>query len=124
LARRRKVDLADLVDEPWILPPPDSLNHRLVAEAFRARGLRMPKVVLVSYSVHLRHSLLPTDRYVTAYARSNVGSAGQFPGLAILPVRLPAHDWPVAIITLRNRTLNPAVLRFIDCARQVVKTFE
>jgi len=32
-ARRRKLDLADLVDAPWILPPPDGLTHRFVAEA-------------------------------------------------------------------------------------------
>ena len=43
---RRRVDLAELSDEPWILPPPDSLNYMTVAEAFRARGLGMPKVIL------------------------------------------------------------------------------
>ena len=37
-ARRRKVDLADLVDEPWILAAPESWNYRIIAEAFRARG--------------------------------------------------------------------------------------
>jgi len=42
-ARRRKVDLADLVDEPWILMPSDSWNTKMVADAFRARGLAPPK---------------------------------------------------------------------------------
>ena len=58
LVGRRKVDLAELARDPWILPPPNSLNHQVVAEAFRLRELPMPKVILVSYSVHLRHTLL------------------------------------------------------------------
>ncbi len=123
LARRRKLDLADLVNEPWILPPPESLNYRVVAQAFHARGLALPRIVLESYSVHLRHILLPTDRFVTAYAATNVSFTGQSPALRILPVELPAHDWPVAIITLKDRTLSPAAQRFIECTRQVASSF-
>jgi len=37
-ARRRKIDLAQLVDEPWILSGPPSWNHRIVMEAFTARA--------------------------------------------------------------------------------------
>ena len=56
-ARRRKVDLADLVDEPWILSPPGTLAHARVAEAFKARGLECPKAGLVTYSMDLRAKL-------------------------------------------------------------------
>ncbi len=53
--RRRKIDLAELVDEPWILPEgPDSWNYRVVEEAFRTRGLRVPKISVMTLSVHLR----------------------------------------------------------------------
>jgi|SRR5579871_938291 len=120
LARRRKVELAELVGEPWILPPPNSLNYSVVAEAFQAKGLAMPKVILVSYSVHLRTLLLPTDRYVTAFASTNLSFAKNS-NLKILPVTLPARSWPIAIITLKNRSLSPAVQRFIECVRQVAK---
>jgi len=50
-ARRRKIDLAELIDEPWILPSPDTWNYVSLAEAFRARGLCMPKANLVSFSL-------------------------------------------------------------------------
>ena len=37
--RRRRLELADVIDEPWILPPHDSPIGSLVAEAFAASGL-------------------------------------------------------------------------------------
>jgi hypothetical protein len=40
----------------------------------------------------------------------------------VLPVDLPARPWPVAIVTLKNRTLSPVVERFIACAREVTKS--
>src|ERR1700719_2991007 len=43
--------------------------------------------------------------------------------LKALPVDLPVRPWPVAIVTLKNRTLNPVVERFIECARDVSKSF-
>jgi DNA-binding transcriptional LysR family regulator len=122
LARRRRVTLAELAKEPWILPPPDSLNHKVVAEAFRSCGLAMPKVILVSYSVHLRHRLLTTERFVTAYASTNLHPNGEQLPLKVLPVQLPKRPWPVAIITLKNRTPSPAVERFIDHARVFSKS--
>src|SRR6516162_422435 len=52
--RRRRIDLAELVDEPWMLPEgPDSWNYRVVAEAFRTRGLRVPKISVMTLSIHL-----------------------------------------------------------------------
>src|SRR5262245_18495271 len=38
-SRRRRVELSDLQDEPWILPPPESSIGQYVIEAFRSRGL-------------------------------------------------------------------------------------
>jgi DNA-binding transcriptional LysR family regulator len=121
-ARRRKIDLAELVDEPWILPPTDSWNYTNVAEAFRTRGLPLPKVRLVTFSVHLRSSLLATGRFLTAFPSSVLSlDPNQFP-LKVLPVDLPARPWPVVIVTLKNRTLNPVAQLFIDHLRAFTKT--
>jgi DNA-binding transcriptional LysR family regulator len=54
LAHRRKVELADLVDAPWILAEPDTWNYVHLAEAFAARGLGVPKMILATLSTHLR----------------------------------------------------------------------
>ena len=121
-AGRRKIDLAELVDEPWILMPSDSWNYRTVAEAFRARGLPMPPISLMTFSVHLRVNLLASGRYLTAFPRSVLRiNADRFP-IKILPLDLPAQPWPVAVVTLKNRTLSPVVKLFIDHLRAFVNS--
>jgi DNA-binding transcriptional LysR family regulator len=120
--RHRKVDLAELVGERWILSPPGTLVHARVAEAFKARGLEGPKASLVTYSMDLRARLPAHGRFVTAIPKSLLRVHGDRHALKILPVELPARPWPVTILTLKSRTLSPVVERFITCAREVTKT--
>jgi len=66
--------------------------------------------------------LLATGRFITAFPRSVLGVNADRLGLKILPVDLPVRPWPVEIISLKNRTLNPAAQRFIDQVRAFGKT--
>jgi DNA-binding transcriptional LysR family regulator len=116
LARRRKIDLADLAGAPWLLPA-DTWSYALLAEAFRERKLEAPKVRLVTMSVQIRADLLADGECVTLFPTS----VANHYGLRVLPVGLPVRPWPVAIITLKDRTLSPVVERFIECARDVAK---
>jgi LysR family pca operon transcriptional activator len=65
-ARRRKIALADVVDEPWVLPPPDSPVGSYIAEAFRVAGLEPPSACVRSFSIPLHQRLLATGRFLTA----------------------------------------------------------
>jgi len=118
-ARRRRIDLAELVNEPWILAPPETWNYEGVAQAFRARGLAVPKINFVSFSVHLVAYFLAHGNFVSAHPSSWV----RLNGLKVLPVDMPIRPWPVAIATLKHRTLSPVAKRFIECAREVAKSF-
>jgi DNA-binding transcriptional LysR family regulator len=120
-ARRRRIDLADLAGEPWLLTSSDNWNYVMIAGAFRARGLEMPSVVLKTLSIHLRTNLLASGRFITAMPRSVLRSYAKPLALKILPVELPAKSWPVAIVTLKHRALSPVVTRFIDCTREFVR---
>src|SRR6202008_4088174 len=51
LARRRKVKLADLVDEPWVFPAADSVVKHIAAEMFQSAGLEMPRRGIVYASM-------------------------------------------------------------------------
>ena len=46
---------------------------------------------------------------------------GAASSVILLPVDLPIRSWPVAIVTLKGRTINPVVWTFIDCLRDVSK---
>src|SRR5262245_32019426 len=120
--RRRKVDLAELVDQPWILSPPKSWSYERVAEVFKERGLGMPTATLLTYSMDLRAKLLGSGRFLTVLPKSVLGHGGEGLGLKMVPVAMPTRPWPVSIFALKSRTISPTVERFIDCAREVTKS--
>src|SRR6185436_18150085 len=65
-ANRRRIDLAELAEEFWLLPRTDSWNYICIADAFRDRGLPEPKIALWSNDATLRTHLLAKGRHVTA----------------------------------------------------------
>src|SRR5262249_41209091 len=121
---RRRIDLADLVDERWILTDPGIWNDLLVAEAFRARGLNLPNISMRTLSVHMRTNLLATGDFITTLPRSVLRLYAERFALTPLPVDFPVRPWPVSIITLKNRSLSPIVERFIACAEEVAKQMD
>jgi DNA-binding transcriptional LysR family regulator len=120
-ARRPKVALAELVNDTWLLPPHGSASHAVVAQAFKAQGLRMPAAVMLTHSMDLRAKLSSRGRFVTAVPQSVLRHGDDRGALQQLPVDVSLPLWPVAILTLKNRSLSPVVGRFIDCAREVAK---
>jgi DNA-binding transcriptional LysR family regulator len=120
--RRRKLALADLADEAWILPPPDTFPGSRAADVFRASGLDMPRAPLTTLSIHLCCRLVASSRFLTLLPSSILHFGGHDLSLKMLPVKLPPRPpAPVAIVTLKNRTLSPVAELFIDCVRSVLK---
>lgn len=121
-ARRRRVELADLVDEAWVLPPPDTVPGMLAIELFRAMGLRCPPPKTITFSIHLTCSLLATGAFLALLPESLLRFSGKRLSLAVLSVKLPPQQSAVGVISVKNRTLSPLAERFIGCARQMAKT--
>jgi DNA-binding transcriptional LysR family regulator len=122
-AQRRKIDLAELENEPWILPP-GSWNNLVVEEAFRAIGLNMPKIRVETFSVALRNQLLTGGRFIAALPSSMLLVKTRSPSLKVLPIGLPNKPWPVAIVTLKHRTLGPVAELFVNEARDVASSLK
>jgi DNA-binding transcriptional LysR family regulator len=116
-ARRGKIDITELADEPWLIPPPGSWSWSFIAEAFAARGLGMPKIKVTTYSVPLLRSLPSSGKLITVEGGLTLHFAGKQMGIRSLPMDLPIWPWPVAIVMLKNRTVSPAVHLFTEHVR-------
>ena len=120
-ARLRKLKLADLAGERWILPPADTMQGSLVPRAFRDGGSEMPRAPLTTLSIHLCCRLVASGQFVTMLPASVLGFGNKNQFLKILPIKLPLHQRPVAIVTLKNRTRSPAARLFIECVHRTAE---
>ncbi len=98
--RRRKIALAELINEPWTLAPSE----------------------MVSPTPEVRLSLLATGRFLSIFPTSSLIFPTRRPELRVLPVELSMARVPNGIITLKNRALSPVAKLFIDHARDVART--
>jgi len=119
-ARRRKIKIAELLNEPWILPPPGSVPASIVSDAFRAAALKIPRATLSTLSLQVSTSLLAAGRFLTLLPESMVRHAAKYMPIAVLPVDLPTPVRPVAIVTMKGRSLSPAAKLFMEAVREEI----
>ena len=67
LVRRRRIKLAELIDEPWTLPPAENALGVVAREAFRVAGLPYPFTTLITAAPDMRISLLATGRFLSMF---------------------------------------------------------
>jgi DNA-binding transcriptional LysR family regulator len=118
-ASRRKVELAELADEPWCLA--SSAIGSLMADAFRASGVKMPRVAVTTTTAHLLFQLLESGRFLGHFGDGLLHFYEHRFSLKKLPIELPIAPFAVAIMTLKNRTIGPVAQLFIDTAREVAE---
>lgn len=121
-ASRRSVKLAELVDEPWIIPP-SLIVSAILKEAFEKQGLMVPAAKVVTSFILMRNHLLATGRFLTVLPQSALRYNAKQWSLRALPIKLRATPQPIAIVNLKNRTLSPAVRLFIDHLRTATKAY-
>jgi DNA-binding transcriptional LysR family regulator len=122
LTRRRKLTLAELIDEPWALPPSGSFFSSLIDDVFRANGHQPPRSTVATLSEYMRNDLLATGRFLTVLPGFMLKMRGKQSQLKALPVALPNARMPIGIITLKNRTLTPLAQVFIEALRTTAKS--
>lgn len=120
--RRRNLTLASLINESWVLPPPDTQAGFVTGQAFEANGLAAPRAGVVTLSTHLRCSLIGSGHFIGMLPASVLRFNARRFLLKALPVEFRMELNPIAVVTLMNRTLNPLVQRFIDSTRAAVQS--
>jgi DNA-binding transcriptional LysR family regulator len=120
-ASRRKIKLAELVNEPWTWPPRGTITDSLVGDAFRASGLAPPRASVHTHATSVRIGLAAAGRFVAVVPASLLRFSARHTSIKVLPVELPTTLRQIGVLTLKNRTLSPLAQLFVECARQVAK---
>jgi len=102
--------------------PKDSLIARHYAQALEASGLISAPESVTSFSVHVRTQLLASGRFLTLMYGSTLRHYAKPWSLKALPIDLASPAVPIAVFTVRNRTLSPVVRLFIEQSRVASKS--
>lgn len=120
--RRSRVELAELINGPWVMPSLEGVSGQLVADVFSACGLEVPRSNVVTASFQLNYRLLEDGPFLSMLPASVVTALMKNAALRIVPVALPDQSSPIGIIKLKNRRLSPVAEIFIEEARAVAKS--
>ncbi|HEY4405293.1 MAG TPA: LysR family transcriptional regulator [Xanthobacteraceae bacterium] len=121
LLRRKPISLADLMNEPWIHSPPDSLLGRSVKAIFGRNKLMVPPAAVTTNSMYMRLNLLATGRFLSILPVTMLRHPSNRAWLRALPVDL-RDSGSAACITLKKRRPAGAVKLFVEESRAVCKT--
>lgn len=122
LASRKRLRMADLMGESWILSPYELAAGSPFQEACSAAGLALPEPAVISNSLHLRNALLGTGRFITLVPGSTLHFGPEADLLKPLAVALPRWERPAAIFTVKERMLSPAARMFVEKAHELAAT--
>jgi DNA-binding transcriptional LysR family regulator len=120
-SRRRKIELSELIDEPWAIPSPSAVVGSLFVDMFRRMNLKVPRIAVTSTSIQLHAAMVETGLFLSLFPGSLLRFGAKRLAVKVLPVNLPIVPSPVGIVTLKNRTLSPVTQLFIDSAQKTAR---
>jgi DNA-binding transcriptional LysR family regulator len=121
LVGRRSIELAELVNEAWALPPENTVSGAYIRDAFQKKGLAFPNTIVSTYSMMIQFNLVATARFITLLPQSMLEVMAKRVSIKALPVHLPATRRKMAIVVLKKRTLSPIAQLFIETVCAVEK---
>jgi DNA-binding transcriptional LysR family regulator len=112
--RRRRVSFSDLLDQPWALPPVDTLVGSIFADAFRSAGRDYPVRNAAFGAIHLHLALVAGGPFLAIVPESVLRFGAGHHGFKVLPVKSPVLPWPVGLHLIKDRTIPPVTQLFIQ----------
>jgi DNA-binding transcriptional LysR family regulator len=117
LARKRRLGLRDLVNEPWLLPLPETTLRRQIERAFLEANAPLPRNIIESISILTNRALLRKSDCIGVMPYHVALDDVEQQLLAILPVKLKSVDSPVGAILRAPGDLPPAAAALLECLR-------
>ena len=121
LARRQGLDLEDLIDQPWILPPEGNLVRDRMLSMFIQHGLAQPTNIVETLSLPAITTLLQQSNYVAALPEQAVQPCCKAGFLKVLLRNLPLGVGGFGLVTRRHHKLSPGAQWLLNTVREVGK---
>lgn len=107
LASRRELSWDELLQQRWVMPPPECAFFDYVLRTLEARRLALPEHWVQSYAIAFQHAMVLHGGMLGFGMRSEHDFAPGKTRFVRLPIDLGADPHPVAAVTLRAREANP-----------------
>ncbi|MDP3378734.1 MAG: LysR substrate-binding domain-containing protein, partial [Brevundimonas sp.] len=118
LLAKAGLGLADLMDQPWILPRQETSLRRQIDEGFRQMGLRAPTNSVESVSILTNRALVLRADYLAVWPVQLARFEADLGLVRALDIPLPTTQMPIGISTRRDARLSPAAETLIAALRQ------
>jgi DNA-binding transcriptional LysR family regulator len=119
LAGRQGLQLQDLIEQPWILPPPGSLVRERLLALCAQRGWSLPTNIVEAAALPIITSLLQQSAMVVALPEDVVLPYCQVGILSVLVRNLPLGIGAFGLITRRHHPLSPAARLLLNTLREL-----
>jgi LysR family transcriptional regulator of gallate degradation len=121
LTKRLDLQLADLLDERWVLPRPISLGRPMIDASFRRQGLHPPKPSIETGDLAILRELLVNSDLITATSAHQMAFEIRTGSLVELPVVLEGTSRDVGFVVREGAMLPPAALAVLEAVRDEVQ---
>lgn len=119
LAGRQNLQLEDLMEQPWILPPVGSQLRDKVAAKLMERGLPLPTNIVETASMPVITALLQQSNMIAALPEESFQSSCEAGQLTVLVGDLPLGAGAFGLITRRNHKLSQAAELMLNTLREL-----
>lgn len=119
LVGAERLDLAELVRFPWIIPPESASVRLPLQDWLEQQGLALPVERVESVSLTANLTLLQESSCIAFLSRNNAEHLGAQGLIALLPLELRDLSGPVGALWLRNKPMAPAMRGLLDALEEV-----
>ena len=119
LAARKGLQLQDLIEQPWILPPPGSLVRERLLALCAQRGWSQPTNIVEAVALPVITSLLQQSEMIVALPEEVVMPYCHAGILSVLVRNVPLGVGAFGLITRRRHPLSPGAQLMLNTLREV-----
>lgn len=114
LATRTDLTWPELLEERWVMPPPDCYFFEHVLRTLDRLGLALPRHVVESFSIHIQFGMVLHGAMLSFGLRSQIAFSPDKELLVRLPIELPSIARAVGAVSLASCQPSPLAQQLVN----------